>query len=564
MEHFGKDMRGLIDEIWQHLETREDSLTQLLEQKQGENATLRSVLEKGEQERQELQQQVGEMNKLHKSYEGQLQDLLHKVGKFETQQRVDSEAKACSEALAKENEDLKAQLETKCSTIAALDSQLTSESKSYRAQMESLSKEVAKLTHLMNESDHNARLMTEKAVAKTREECLADHQRTLEKVQERLQEAREARHLAVTELEEAKTQLKAMTITQGENGEQADKTAALRTALGDADLRNTKLADDLHGMAGKLSTQTRVFESIGKWASAKADALGLTFSLDKMWTDARTDGDEGKQWTSFLEAVLAEFSMGREAPRASSSARVAALQPSLNAQTHPRALHGTVQPLPPQSVQQSQEAGKRAGNAGDQSYQSLETGYDLPSREESSGLAAGSKRATVLSPDSGVLSPAPPSVEQERSRRRSNVQQPKPIIKRVTRSTLQGEEVRVGQSGDPAKIPPSTGSRNNPKRPRQTGQLQADNPFSPALVLEQDDDPIEDNEDAPQPKRAKAQKPKAVSVPRRGRDPASQPKQQTRRSGLAAPGVAHGRLPPRVPGIVANRHGLSSEPQNAS
>jgi hypothetical protein len=555
VEQLGKDVRGHIDEMWQHLETREDDLTQRLKGKRGENATLQGVIERGEQERLSLERQLRDANDLGKAQEDRIQDLVRKVDRLETQPRQDPEAKLRSEALARENDDLKAQLETKCTSISDLEAKLNAKSASYKAEVDSLTKEISKFTQLMSERDEASNSAREKAVGAVREECRAKLQRLEEKTEERVQQAREARRLAVNELEETRKKLEAR--EEGEH-EESETVDALQTALDEAQLHNRNLVEDFHGKEAKLSTLTGVFESIWKWAASKVEAHGLPLDVGKVWEDSGADGDEGKRWTFLLETLFAELGSHRASFRqAAPEEGIAAPQASVTAKSDTQAMSSVSGPLPPGLM--TREPAKSEEYGGGQDPQQA---YDPRTRSDpASRLRAGSRRATVKSPHPGVLTPVPPSVEQEKSRRRGNMQQPKPIIKqRVTRSTPHANEFLLGQDWDAASLSP--GSSKNSKRPRKTDEPQSVEPLSLSAPREQDHDSIEDDDYVPRAKRARTQKPKTQASSRRGRGTSSaQTKQPTPRSGLAGPGVVHGRLPPQV---VQGRHPPPPEPKNMS
>jgi hypothetical protein len=70
-----------------------------------------------------------------------------------------------------------------------------------------------------------------------------------------------------------------------------------------------------------------------------------------------------------------------------------------------------------------------------------------------------------------------------------------------------------------------------------------------------------DDDDVPQVKRAKVQKPKAPASSRRGKNASSQTKKQKPLSGLAGQGVVYGSFPP---GVVQGGPHPPSEPKAKS
>ena len=560
VEVLGKDLRGLINEMLQHLETRDDDLTQQLEQKRGENATLQGVVDKGQQERETLQRQLLEANATRKAQEDRIQELVQTVHKLQAQPQGDPEAELRSQALVAENDDLKAQLTTKASSISNLQNQLNRSKESHKAEVDSLSKEISKLNLLMYEKDEVSRTATEKAVATAQEEHQAELERIREEMQARLQEARDARKSAVHDLDETRKKLEALEASKEGNERESNKISALQTAVDEAEGRNRKLVQDLHGMEAKLSAQNQSFESIGKWASGKVEAQGLALNLGKIWEDASADGDDAKRWTVFLETLILELMQHasvREAlpatvalpPAPTPAPAPAPVNTYSRAQPMPNGLRPILPTLPRlEPVKQ---------------YAPQVDAFRTPSHQLPGPGLDDTKRATVMSPHFDVLTPVPPSVEQEKSRRRGGMQQPKSIIKRITRSTPHASELIAGQDIDLASLSPRSGKSS--KRPRKADEPapEADSASLP-VPHNPDPDPIEDEDNAPQPKKARTQKPKTPSGSRRGRGASSQAKQQTPRSGLAARGVVHGRLPPGVPGILRDRHPLPSEPKHLS
>ncbi|OIW24917.1 hypothetical protein CONLIGDRAFT_75762 [Coniochaeta ligniaria NRRL 30616] len=587
MEQFEKDLRAHLDKMQQHLEAPADALTLKLEEERGEIGKLKVVIDQGERERQSLERQLREATNTGKEQEERIEDLVRKVDELEAQPREDPEGKLRSQILSRENGDLKAQLAVKCSSITDLETRLNARSESYAADVASLSQEIMRLTQRMNDREETAKSATDKTLATVQEESRADLQRLEADTRERLQQAAQDRLLVVNQLAETRKKLEAA--EQRRRDESGDSNA-LRAALNEAELRNRKLVEDLKQKEAELENDKAHFTTLWNWAASKAEEY--RFDIQKMWTDAEAGGGPVRRWTFFLERVLAEIDKHRGSPGEAPPAGIADPHAADNGYSHTGATPSTSGHLPPRVL--TQEPTRSGQDENGRAPQ--QTSYLSPLNTEARMLGADLRRVTVQSPYPGALTPIPPSVEQEKSRRRDSKQQPKPIM-RLTRSAAHAEELRLGQDFEStaSSIPRAYGSllghgfthssdedekeeidmngsgtpsgagqnRNaqgeaagsgikimikNSKRPRQTTEAEPvellPSPVRPKkgrdLGVEEDDD------DIPQVKRAKVQKPKAPASSRRGKNTGSRTKKQKPLPSLANPGVVYGSFPPGV------------------
>lgn len=437
---------------------------------------------------------------------------------------------------SRETDDLKAQLAIKCSVISDLEAKLVAQNESYKAEVGSLTREISRFTRLMNERDEASRSTTEKAVATVQEECRSKLQRREDEMQGRLQQAQDGRNSAETELAGARKKLEDMETAEHDK---SDQIKAFATANDEAMLRNQKLVEDLHGKEARLVTLTGAFQSIAEWASSKAAVHGLEFNVGRVWDDSEMDGDEGKRWTALLETLLEELGMHHASSQQAPSANIAASKTPVTTHSHAQAMFCVSEPLSPNPFTQDLRNSEENGETHDSELtQGLRTGSDHASR-----LRDSSRRATVQSPHPGVLTPIPPSVEQEKVQRRASTQQPKSIIKRpLTRSRANANDYILGREWELGTLSPD--SKDNTKHPKAIDELQT----SAQIPV-----PNENDEDIPPAKRARTKSGKVKS--------SSKSKQPAPRSGLAAPGVVHGRL---LFEVAHGKQASASEPKNVS
>jgi hypothetical protein len=495
------------------------------------------ALEEREQERQSLETQLQQSNDARNLQEEHMRGLVQKIEELEAQLREDFEAKVRSQALNTENDKLRTELATKYSRISDLETQLAAKNENYMTEVDRFGREVARLTQLLNEREEASKSATDRTMAIVQEECRAKLQHLQEEMRQRLQQAENDRLLVVTQLDETKKKL------ADKEQDASDNISSLQQALDAAELRTQELTKE--GQQKDLEAQALRADLV---AAQKANTEMQKEQLKVKWPWRGTD----TRPSPFV-------AQGPVQTGQSDEDRVA--QPSFNSQ---------------------------------------------PPSDQTDIFGAALRRVTVQSPHPGVLTPTPLSVEQEQSRRRGNLQQPRPIIKRVTRSSANAEApATFGQDSVPAsnllsdynsflRNPftrpsnskeaetnaardngreglsgaeqrdntqgPTSGQAvkiklKNSKRPRKTSESEPVGPFSSPVRPERDDDPFVDDEDVPQSKRTKVQKPKAPATSRRGKQ---KPKPL---SGLSAPGVVHGSFPP---GVVQGGFHPASEPKDTA
>ncbi|KAH8904311.1 hypothetical protein BR93DRAFT_970853 [Coniochaeta sp. PMI_546] len=580
MKQLGKDLRDHVDGMWQHLKPREEALTQQLEEKRSENEVLRSVIDEREKERQLLKQQLEKANDARQAQEERIEELVRKVCQLNAQPQEDPEGRVGLQALTRENDDLKAQLAVKCSSIASFKTQLDAKNESYVADVASFGKEIKRLTQLLNDREESSKSATKKTLTTVQEDHQAKLQRLEVDMRSRLQLAEKDRQLVLDQLDETRKKLEVA--EQLRHNEPSNTNALLQAALDEAELRNQKLVEDLKQKEAEVENDKTHFASLWNWAGSKAEAHG--FDVDKIWKDAQEVGGPAKRWTCFLESILARIDMHGAPPGETPPAGIAAPHELDKSSSHARFMPGVSGLSQPRFLTQV-----AAGNGNDGDGQVSQQNFHLRPPAGPGGMLGGeARRVTVRSPHSGVLTPVPPSVEQEKARRRGNQQQPKPIMKRLTRSSAHADELRLGQDLVSASIlPPGFGSLGNPfarstetdekeeigigrgddpsggfrsdetqgavagsglktklksaKRSRRTTEAEPVEPFSadpPKTDL------VDDDDDVPQMKRAKVHKQKTPASSRRAKVTASRPKKQL--SGLAAQGVVYGSFPAGV------------------
>ncbi|KAB5566490.1 hypothetical protein GE09DRAFT_1056028 [Coniochaeta sp. 2T2.1] len=398
-----------------------------------------------------------------------------------------------------------------------------------------------------------------------------------------------------------------------------------------------KTIEDMTADHNKQTQNLRDFlGSIRSWIDGKTETHGLDGNeLRKAFEAA---DDDVTKWTIWLDSLLAQILSHQSSQAGAAVTDVGAPEPSVSGGSRTQALPNMSGPLPrvaampdPVIGGPDREDGASQQNFNAPSRSRIQTARDMPgplagaatqnlvvselgeggtASQQSFNLrprfdqatAIGEelrRRVTVHSPYPGALTPVPPSVEQERVRRRANIEPPKPAIRRITRSSTsanlsqgfhdgdvsaspgfggwilpqnsdsQDAEVKE-ETGDPAANDgagpsaatephrPGTGTSikiklKNSKRPRHGGEVGLAESSIMSHPQELHNDPVEDDEDeVPRSKRARTQKPRTPAAPsRRGKRTPAAAKSQ-RSSGLAAPGVVHGSFPPGV--VQGSRH----------
>lgn len=594
VKQLGTDLRAHLDELYQQLKTREDDLKQQLEEKRGEISLLTRVIQ--------------EANDTLKVREKRVHDLALRVEELEAQPREDPEAKIRSEALSADNDRLKTELVTDSSKISDLEARVKSRNESHMAEVDKLSREITRVKQLLRDLEGASKLESDKKLAKTKEQHSEELQRLEHDMRDRLQRAEDDRLLVAKHLNETQVEL---TAKEQMCNEVSDNAKSFQEALKDAELRVQEITDDSQQRAkdfgakqdqdyGKISslradlhaaqkaasdiredhrsqsdTLKGLQRSLWKWARGQAVSRGFASDFDQMWRDTQSIGNLGDRWAFFLQRVLPEVSLHGTQPRAdalSAQASFTGFEATPNLSTHHTPNMRLVEPAKIEYDDDDQS-----------SQQSLSNQVAM--------IGPSLRHVSIKSPHPGVLTPVPPSVEQEKSRRRGNMQQPKPIMKRVTRSSTNADasqplaqdslstsslvpgyglqfhqpsarltdpienEQSDTPSGNQGLVLSRTGATQHAnlasgasikiklkgsKRPRKTSDAEQVEPFA-GDRLENHHGPVTDDDDVPQTKKAKLQKPKSPPSSRRKRT-SSAARMQKPPTGLF--GVVHGSFPP--------------------
>lgn len=550
------ELRNHIDEMWRQLDSREATLTQQLDEKRAENAEITRMIQEGEHENQSLETQLRAAEDKCKEQEGRLSELGQEVEELKAGSREVAGQQLQIQTLLAEKKQLEDDLKAKASGISNLETQLADTLKSSQLQIQGLTEENQKKA-----SEMEAQQKANSTMIQTLNNTLAESR-------------------------------KQVTDTVAISGSQAEKLRA-------------------------------ILQSLGNWAQEKATAYGFAEDLDRIWKECEPASDQGVKWTRYLEKILSRIAFKEENIGAAHQAEASRLPLSGFGDTQAQLTSSIAGPLPLNSGSH-QQAGIVGRPAIPDSQQSLvvpssqqslqpanpQQNLHLRPLNDAAGMF-GERRVTVQSPHAGVVTPVPPSVEQEKTQRRGGAQ-PKPIIKRVTRSSttseasqIQGQDIvpassllsgygsfqlhpnsnprasghssteqrndgNVGREnanqapGDPQSTngrPPTKIKVKNQKRGRKTLDSQAIEQFSPNPPSEVGHDHAEHDEDddAPLAKRTKVQKPTARGNTKRGKSASTQANKQKAASGSAA-GVVHGSLA-GVPGVV---HGAPNSSQQNS
>lgn len=628
-----KEIHGHMEEVWQHSHNRTTTLEQQLEKKQAENDQLTNSLLEETHGNKVLNAQLQATKDKCEAQEQHISELEQRLEHLTVDLRQHSEQNQEKERLRTENRRLQAELIARSNTVSDLRHQLTIGDESNLANMQ-------KAAQALADKEQAYKAMHSEAQATARREFESQLQQAQRDMQGRLEQAERESHAVTAQLKALEKELE-MKGQEGRN--KSTELQTLRTSLTEAQLRVTQLTEqtrktselesqhesdtttieklkaalavaqkEVDKSVAASSSQAEklngVLDDLGNWGRAKALAYGFAAELTDFWEQAAvTAPDQGTRWSLYLEKILSRIALKEEHPASPDPARTA----------DPASPHGQdgveLVPGPELSLLSSnnpvcqQSVGTVSGTAPPdvQVQQSLdqvipETQHSVLSNFARQPLptavalfGAELRRVTVQSPHPGVITPVPPSVEQERSQRRGG-SQPKPIIKRVTRSatTLEASQVhtqemtptnhRLGAYGGfqlhpnnnpPALVQPLLEKSNNSsvedsavnrrntrnqKRGRSTNNSVAVAAFSPSELSQ---DPLSDNEadNASQPKKMRSQKPATRGTSRRGRSTPSQTRKQKRNPGSAA-GVVHGSLA-SVPGVV---HGGPDSSQQTS
>jgi hypothetical protein len=542
------ELRNHIDEMWRQLDSREATLTQQLDEKRAENAEITRMIQEGEHENQSLETQLRAAEDKCKDQEGRLSELGQQVEELKAGSREVAGQQLQIQNLLAEKKQLDDDLKAKASGICNLETQLADSLKSSQLQIQGLTEQ-----HQKNASEMEAQQKANSAMIQTLNDTLAESR-------------------------------KQVADTVAMSGSQAEKLRA-------------------------------ILQSLGNWAQDKATAYGFAEDLDRIWKECEPASDQGVKWTLYLEKILSRIAFKEESIGAAHQAEASRLPLSGFGDTQAQLTRSVAGPLPLNSGPQ-QQAGITGRQAIPDSQQSLvvPNSLQLPNPQQNLALQPlndtagmfGARRVTVQSPHAGVVTPVPPSVEQEKTQRRGGAQ-PKPIIKRVTRSSTTSEASQVlGQDivpasrllagygsfqlhpnnnprtsahssteqrndsnadqapGDAQSVngrPPTKIKVKNQKRGRKTLNSQATESFSPNPPSEvgHDHEEHDEDDDAPLVKRTKVQKPTTRGNAKRGKPAPTQANKQKAASGSAA-GVVHGSLA-GVPGVV---HGAPISSQQNS
>lgn len=432
------------------LESREDALTQQLSEKRSENALVTRILEEREEEFQTLEAQLEEAKETSRAQEECICQFTARVAELEGRPPVDSDEVLRLRSLVEENSHVKDELATKAAAITKLEGELHDKDKAYLVDAKKFSDNIDRLTKLMHDQELDARARTDQAVDN------ACRQLRLE-----MERKHESLRLAEKERSGLDIQLKD-TMKELSNREQnpcheSAMVISLQESLDAAKCRISELsreAEKIHDSfeatrKGDATTINKLRAEVMESRKKAAELSDIAVAMKDLFNDCIPTADIGPKLRESLENPLADrvqqSTTGRMQP--DTDDRTPGANGSLNGGSSPKQ-HATNH-LP--STLSSGEEECRSENANDRidgpertilSSSPLSDAPQSATETEDAIDQEQARRVVVRSPNNGQVTPVPPSVEQEKQRRREIVQlksiikpRPEPSVKTVQDSS---------------------------------------------------------------------------------------------------------------------------------
>ncbi|KAK4111388.1 hypothetical protein N656DRAFT_158017 [Canariomyces notabilis] len=452
------DLEHQIRKILQCLENQLESLAKQLSEKAEENGMVSTLYKRKEAECEEHMKELASLRDTARKQAEQIHELEANLIAMDAAHDDSEERIRQLEVTGKEAIRLREEVKSKTAVITELQSKLDAKEKAYESQVENLTSSVNQIAQSMQENDRLSRIVADQAAAIARQDSM--ERSAAETTKLAIQGERERKVLA-DHLEKLKEE-----IQQKEQNERRDASIiqSLQQSLATAESNRKAAVQELNQLStrqdqleSRLTTKIQDLET--KLEAAQGKVVELEKENNSHRARSRALVDILRKWTVqeglYFDdlSFLSDGGIGVE----EITARLAQVLGQLSL---PQKSGKTPDGECPENTSRPGETSKFfPGNPGETPQETSNKQSDLgqPDRDNSSstlgdhsgakGGVAGSaleganpqlqlhhlRKVIVRSPANVPTEPVPPSVDQEKTRRREALQ-PRSIMKRVTRS----------------------------------------------------------------------------------------------------------------------------------
>jgi hypothetical protein len=452
-----------MEKIWQRLDHQLESLSKQLAEKAEENGMLSTLYRRKEAECEEHSKELAALRETTEKQAQQIHELDGSLFAMDAERDENEEKIRRLERFGADTSRLREELESKVAALADLQRTLDAKERSFASELQKYASSLEKLALTVQEKDQSVGIAAQQAAEAARRDARIDMERANAKAEKLLREAQQQRDSLAVELQSLKQKLQEKECNESRA---ASTICSLQEALSKAEAKERMIAQDfeqrsasLEGLEIRLTSRVTDLEAKLRAAQNRTAELEGQNRRQHARFEALIAGL--KHWAS-QEALNpnALESLGRcdrseEETRAEVIRALEQLSFSPRSQSvipgeHPNLLlrdkniefssNENFQG-PRVDLKSQSKAGKSAENDAGRAL-SKHTVTDENAAEgasaENDPLSYAStlhhmRRVVVRSPASVPNEPVPPSIDQEKVRRRGALQ-PKSIMKRVTRS----------------------------------------------------------------------------------------------------------------------------------
>lgn len=449
--------------VWERLDGQVESLGKQLAEKAEENGMVSALYRRKEAECQQHEMELAALKETAGKQAEQIRDLEANLIAMDAAQDENEETIRRLEASAAESGRLREELKSRDTTVAELQKQLSAKDQEYTAEVNKHSSRIYQLSQLVEEKDQSSRIAVHQATEAARREIRIEMERGNAERERLLHGTQQERDSLLRQLKELEQRIQGKEQTECQTAatisslkkELLDAQAKRQTASKELEQHSANLAQlesrltsqikaleaglesskkrtaELEGQCQRQSARSQALVAgLRQWATQEGLDIG---NLDSLNNDNATVGDVSAGIVRALEQL-------RLPQRSQTNTEKERADDLLLDGEESRF-------FPDQNGHQAHSAlGESAGSSQLRKGQTEEPGFANSQENKTDGCFAEGfpglhpsklhqlRRVVVRSPANVPSEPAPPSIDQEKVRRRGALQ-PKSIMKRVTRST---------------------------------------------------------------------------------------------------------------------------------
>ena len=433
-----QQLDGHMRDVWKCLAESKASLRQELEGKTLENLLLSTTVEDKEVEIQDLFSALKEASEHALQGENQIQELEAKILQLENSPRDDTDVLRQLQALREGKNNLKEELASKSSLTSKLQASLQQKDQEIAAEIQNHKEDALEFIRLLGERENAAQKARDQAVDLAVREVSASMEQTKQDFQRRANEAESDRDKLAKELDDAKRMISEL---REKDCCEAEAIRTLRSDLANAESRaSTIVEDEKKRLAENAETNKHNESTISQ---LKQDLLQAEQNLAKLTEDSQVYEREAqdlindlKQWTKVEHGIgKSESQLQSNDDPGEHVVKIPRFQKLRELQMMHKTIihHYGTQKDDSKKTQTSVMSQSRIQKLVDQAgvTPDVQTSTEHTNREEpmplSGLLNAGiinpdlldrNRRVILQSPGVDLILPTPPSIAQEKERRR--------------------------------------------------------------------------------------------------------------------------------------------------